>query len=354
MASYLNSLTSHYTSLKRLIPTSQSEDSDLNVTSESDSHVSRVLRAYYTEKGRPFPAWLGPDPNVQARPTIAALSSAPNPVGAGSLRSGRGAPAGGGGGGLGDLFANGALKGNNSEPESLSLRQRRPGIRSPGVQSGSSDSIPYPPKAAQSSARHAHSTSSSSIGNAPTSEQPNVRLLPSQRAGSYQTRLGTAAASSTPSLLSTSSSGSNVKESSVQERLKARLGGSGSRGASPVFGNSSATSSATSNTRSGGDYDPYSTANYNAGVGGGFNPYEDIGMGSGRETPFASNSDSSKGNSSRAPYVAASSPWVSDDNYGDMGGGGHFGGNYGGGNAPNVMPSGRRGAGLPSSDRRRG
>ncbi|RPB20778.1 hypothetical protein L211DRAFT_492153 [Terfezia boudieri ATCC MYA-4762] len=32
---------------------------------EDDSHISRVLRTYYTEQGRPFPTWLGGSPQVQ-------------------------------------------------------------------------------------------------------------------------------------------------------------------------------------------------------------------------------------------------------------------------------------------------
>ncbi|KAF8472463.1 Sec1-binding region of Mso1-domain-containing protein [Kalaharituber pfeilii] len=35
---------------------------------EDDSHISRVLRNYYTEQGRPFPPWLGGGPQQQGRP----------------------------------------------------------------------------------------------------------------------------------------------------------------------------------------------------------------------------------------------------------------------------------------------
>ncbi|KAJ9641991.1 hypothetical protein H2199_005206 [Coniosporium tulheliwenetii] len=63
MSSYLTSLytttTSRYASLRRNLLSSE-EDGD----TEDDSHISRVLRAYYTEKGRPFPPWLPPDPKA--------------------------------------------------------------------------------------------------------------------------------------------------------------------------------------------------------------------------------------------------------------------------------------------------
>ena len=219
MSSYLASLTTHYTSLRRLLPTSLSEENDLHISSASDSHVSRVLRAYYTEKQRPFPAWLGPDPNVSTSSlktaTLSSFSSS-NPNGLSPTSSLRGQR--GGTTGLGEIFADNPQQGQNTNGlDPLSLRQRRPGIRSPGYKSSSSDSIPYPQKVAQAPT---------------TSTQPNVRPLPSQRAGSYQTRLNTPPSSSS----STSTSIAQPpqipgRESSVQERLKARLGG---RSASPV------------------------------------------------------------------------------------------------------------------------
>lgn len=71
MASYLSSLltstTSRYNNLRRSLLSDES-DGD----TENDSHVSRVLRAYYTEKGRPFPTWLPPD---SSRPQPAPSSS---------------------------------------------------------------------------------------------------------------------------------------------------------------------------------------------------------------------------------------------------------------------------------------
>ena len=62
MSSYLSNLltttTGRYNSLRRTLLSSE-DDGD----TEDDSHISRALRAYYTEKARPFPPWLPPDPN---------------------------------------------------------------------------------------------------------------------------------------------------------------------------------------------------------------------------------------------------------------------------------------------------
>ena len=374
MSSYLSSLTTHYSTLRRLLPNSLSEDSDLHVNSESDSHVSRVLRAYYTEKGRPYPTWLGPDPNAPSKAPVPALVNT-STTGAGSLRAGRGTlgPSGGaGGGGLGDLFADTSSLGSSKDAEPLSLRQRRPGVRSPGFKGGSSDSIPYPQRVAQPpTSQHSYSNSTSSTRNTSTSLEPNIRPLPSQREGSYQSRLGSATASSTGSVPSTASTTSLGKESSMQERLKARLGG-GSRGSSPVFAGSNTPPPPSSSGSGVGDYDPYSTTNYNLNSSGGsFNPYEDSGSSS-RKNPYASVSDdrlpyssnsSNKVGSSRAPYMAATSPWVSgEDTYGAGDNGGRRSGGYGGagaassdytGGTANSFLPGRRGPGLPSSPRRK-
>ncbi|MCJ1433757.1 hypothetical protein MMC27_003122 [Xylographa pallens] len=368
MSSYLSSLTSQYTSLKRLLPTSLSEDQDRSINSESDSHVSRVLRAYYTEKGRPFPAWLGPDPNASSRSTAAALSNASATTSAGSLRAGRGSLATGGGG-LGDLFADSSPQGGGREVESLSLRQRRPGVRSPGFKGGSSDSIPYPQKVAQApQSQHVRSSSSTSTGDVSASQPPNPRPLPSQREGSYQSRPGMISASSNSSAPSTSSNGSYSKENTVQERLKARLGGSKSRGASPIFGGSSTADPPPLSGSDGGEYDPYSSSNYNVGGSGSFNPYETHDGRASKKNPYAlasdsrpqhasNNSGSSKSGSSGAPYMAATSPWVSgDDGYRSGGASANRGApsNSHGGGLPGSLLSGRRGPTLPDSPRRRG
>lgn len=70
MPSYLTNLltttTSRYDSLRRTLLSSTDErDGD----TPDDSHISRVLRAYYAEKSRPLPDWLPPDPR-SVRPQL--------------------------------------------------------------------------------------------------------------------------------------------------------------------------------------------------------------------------------------------------------------------------------------------
>ncbi|MCJ1439792.1 MAG: hypothetical protein MMC23_000273 [Stictis urceolatum] len=314
MTSYLNSLTSHYTSLKRLLPNSLSADSDLHITDTSDSHVSRVLRAYYTEKGRPFPPWLGPDPNAPV-PTKAAFvqqpygnpnygnPSAPVP----SLRNSRGSSAGG----LGDLFD---TPGSAPPPkeEALSLRSRR-------------RLAPSAPE-----------------------QVASARPLPSQRVGSYQAR---GAASPEPSIAQPS------REQSAQARLKARLGGARSNSPGAMSQRSGVSAQAAPSPdsysgRGGGGYNAYDRG---AGEGNPGNPYgSGGGNGGGSGNPYGSAPGNSYGGGgggygggSKQPLTSANAPWASgDDGYGYGSGGGGVGGGYSGN-------SSGRGPGLPSNPRRR-
>ncbi|KAF8427403.1 Sec1-binding region of Mso1-domain-containing protein [Tirmania nivea] len=48
---------------------------------EDDSHISRVLRNYYTEQGRPFPPWLGGGPQAQQQQQGVGLRRGQNPGG---------------------------------------------------------------------------------------------------------------------------------------------------------------------------------------------------------------------------------------------------------------------------------
>lgn len=316
MTSYFSSLSSHYTSLKRLLPSSNTPESDNSCSDPADSHVSRVLRAYYTEKGRPFPPWLGPDPNAPVKATPALIAQPkPSSSAASSLRSHRS-----GASGLGDLFNDSPAQPHLQE-ETLSLRSRRPvasaNVRPPAFKGGSSDAIPYPSRASPG-------------------PQPTARPLPSQRLGSYQNRL------STDSGRETGFSG--AKEPSATERLRARLGGhrASSPGSTPstsTFGDSLATGREGFNPYEdhggGGRFNSYETRG-GENVGG-INPYDRMPSGDGK-SPYFDNSSGNRSSTGRnQPFTAASSPWVSGDDY-------SLGGDLG---------AGRRGPGLPSSPRRK-
>ena len=203
--SLLTSTTSRYASLRRNL-TSTSED-DSNISDPEASHVSRVLRAYYTEKGRPFPAWLGTDPREAAK---AQQKENPyvtvRPMGSlrGNSSTSDAAERPGQGRGLSDLWSDSPGSGGQSPVEERASLRRGPlGGRRLGAP-------------AQSQLQQ--------------QESLNVRPLPSQRAGSYQTQ-NPAYAQQQQQLRgegrNTSSPGPPPGSSgsgSAQERLKARLG----------------------------------------------------------------------------------------------------------------------------------
>lgn len=62
---YSNLLTKTSSQISSLRSTLLSGESDGDT--EDDTHVCRVLRGYYAEKGRPFPAWLPPIPKPPPR-----------------------------------------------------------------------------------------------------------------------------------------------------------------------------------------------------------------------------------------------------------------------------------------------
>ncbi|CAI6096324.1 unnamed protein product [Clonostachys chloroleuca] len=92
---------------------------------EDDTHVCRVLRSYYTEKGRPFPGWLPLDPKApsQAAPIQPLLAHGSSQQQQGS----RPLPGGGGGGqpGLSSLWDNGAAQQQQAPAPPASLRVGR-------------------------------------------------------------------------------------------------------------------------------------------------------------------------------------------------------------------------------------
>src|SRR5436190_14359725 len=57
--SYFSAMSSRFNNIRR---TFSSDESDGDT--EDDTHLCRVLRAYYIDKGRAFPPWLPPDPKT--------------------------------------------------------------------------------------------------------------------------------------------------------------------------------------------------------------------------------------------------------------------------------------------------
>ena len=204
MSSYLSNLltqtTSRYNSFRRTL-LSNEDDGD----TEDDSHISRVLRAYYTEKGRPFPPWLPPDPNDKR-----AITPTPTPymqTGSGYFNS------------AGGKSQYGPVQNQAGQRSSLSDLWDPPAQTSAPVQ-------PTSLRAGRRPVATAVPTSTPSSTLAP----PQARPLPSQKAGSYQSmqsqQSGRSSADATPP-----ASGGGT----AQDRLKARLWG-GSRSASPGSG----------------------------------------------------------------------------------------------------------------------
>lgn len=182
LSSMLTSTTSRYNNLRRSLLSDES-DGD----TENDSHVSRVLRAYYTEKGRQFPEWLPPD---SSRPQPAPSQYSYNqpqrqpPQGAAPPRRG---------GALSDLW--------NDSPQQSAQQQPPPSLRTGRSTLGAG-------------VRGDQSESAVPQRSAPAGARP----LPGQQA-SYQSTTST---TSTDGGRSTPGVGG-----SAQDKLKARLWGVG-------------------------------------------------------------------------------------------------------------------------------
>ncbi|CAI6333965.1 unnamed protein product [Periconia digitata] len=293
MSSYLNNLltttTSRYNSLRRQL-LSDEVDGD----TEDDSHISRGLRAYYTEKGRPFPPWLPPDPKApQAAPAQMVSSSGRGygNMGPPQQQMGRGSAA------INDLWDGPSQPQQQQEP--MSLRRAQLGRGGGGRQGLAPSRSPEP--------------------------QMQGRPLPSQRAGSYQTggdRFRPSETSPPPS------AGSGV---SAQDRLKARLWGSG-RSSSP----SNTPSQSSSPAPSGGRQSPYDQRG-----GGGRSPYPDDRSGGGYSGGRSGGGGRQQDESSYK--MSSNSPWTDNDD--------PYGPSYN--SAPPQPSSGGRRMGLPSGPRMR-
>ncbi|KAI0389881.1 Sec1-binding region of Mso1-domain-containing protein [Xylariaceae sp. FL0594] len=249
---------------------------------EDDTHVCRVLRSYYTEKGRPFPSWLPPDP--KGPPPATAVYSQPSQMG--SRYGGLGQQQQGGS--LSSLWDNNNNNNNAAsqpqEPQSL-RRGRGPMRSSDGRNSPFRNSDPM------------------AAGGGDMQARPP---LPSQRAGSYQTQ-GLPGRGPTPP---TGSGGG-----SAQERLKQR-----------IFGGSKTASPAPSGPFNPPPQPPGSSSSRGAARGGG--SYEDRFAPGGMYDAATNRS----GSANERPYMGANAPWSSNDSdLGGSGSGGRTGGRWTGG-----------------------
>lgn len=160
---------------------------------EDDTHVCRVMRQYYTEKGQPFPGWLPPDPKAPP-PVEPIYPQQQSQVGSryGGLAQQQAGGPGGSGSGLSSLWDSSGGARRGGAPPQGSMRPNQFG------RGGNSD-----------------------FGRA----EPQPRPLPSQRGGSYQNQGLSRDSGSTP-----------PAGSSAQDKLKQRLWGGGSRTTSPSSG----------------------------------------------------------------------------------------------------------------------
>ncbi|KAI1458408.1 Sec1-binding region of Mso1-domain-containing protein [Annulohypoxylon moriforme] len=255
-------------------------NSEADGDTEDDTHVCRVLRSYYTEKGQPLPGWLPPDP--KAPPPVAAVYSQPAAMGSryGGLTQ---QPQGGG---LSSLWDNNPV----SQPQDAQSLRRGRGA---------------PPAARMADPR------GSSSSNLLRNDDVPARPLPSQRAGSYQTPGGGGYARDT-------GTAPPATGGSAQDRLKQRLFG-GSRTASPAGS---------------GPFNP--PPQQGGSRGGGGDGYED------RFAPGGMY-DGGRNESPR-PFMAANSPWTTDeaDYNGATGNGGRSAGRRPGISGGGGLPSGPR------------
>ena len=231
MSTYLSNLltttTSRYNTLRRTL-LSNEDDGD----TEDDSHISRVLRAYYTEKQRAFPPWLPIDPNERQKEQMVRVQP-PTPYG--------GVQQGGVVGGRSQYIQ--AQHGQGSR-SSLS------DLWDPPAAAASQQQAPLQPQSLRAGRRQAAPTSSATLA------PPSARPLPSQRVGSYQTMQQQAPSHLTRPGLEPSPPSSSGGGGTAQERLKARLWGAGRGGSS----SSTTTLGSQASDLAGGQYD--------GGVGG--------------------------------------------------------------------------------------
>jgi hypothetical protein len=288
MTSYISSLltttTSRVASIRQnLLPSENDGDT------EDDTHLCRVLRAYYTEKGRPFPAWLPPDPKAPPPVVVQPLYSQTS---VGSRYGGLQNQGGAGGNALSSLW--------DSQPQpqqqDQSLRQGK-GAR-PGPTAGGSRPNPFK-RSEQASVQE---------------EAAVPRLLPSQSPYTQQ-NVGSRVYGRGDSQTPPGSSGGI----SAKQRLR---GGKKLRG-DTVSPASSASSMA----------EPVQQAQRG-------NSYGSTRNSSNYEDRFMPSDNGYGGGRSERPFVAATAPWASSESE-------FSGGSYAGGGPRRGLPRG------PAPERRR-
>jgi hypothetical protein len=307
---------------------------------EDDTHICRVLRAYYAEKSRPLPPWLPPDPKAPVV-TPAYSNSGPRAGGYGGFnpqhgggtslgRVGSGASTGSGGRGvLSDLWD--SPKGNHghepTQPDSFSMRRQavRPTAlsRPAGGQPG-----------------HRHSPSSGEDAYHHSSDEGR-RPLPSQRVGSYQSHKNSSRGDeyNQPAQPSPSS----LSSWSAQDRLKAKFTGRTASPSPTSFTNYTMDQRSKSGDAGAGPYD--------RGEPSGSGMYGGSRSGSAPSDGYAtSGSLRRERRGPDQPYVGSSAPWSNgDDRYGDGGGGG----GSRNGNRDDEYSSGGSRWGLPNGPKQR-
>lgn len=192
---WTSTISSRIGALRKALTKDSEEDDPEN---EDCSHVSNVLRAYYTENGRPFPDWLPADPKRPAAQIVPPVqyNQVNQYAGYGATQYGNQAPhsrgGSGGRGGLSDLWDPSPSQAPQ-QPQPQSLRTARPtpqSLRSSDSTGSGRGMIP-----------------------APSQSGPTPRPLPSQRSGSYQMTQNAA-----------------VGGLSSRDRLRARVQGGGGSG----------------------------------------------------------------------------------------------------------------------------
>ncbi|KAK4936302.1 hypothetical protein LTR10_022779 [Elasticomyces elasticus] len=206
-STWSNTFSSRIATLRKALTKDSEEDDPDN---EDCSHISNVLRAYYTEKGRPLPEWLPPDPKKPiAPPPPAQPQGAYGQYGNNNIygsQFGNQQPhsrgsSGGRGAGLSDLWDPAPAPAPVAAPPQ-SLRAARP-----------------TPQALRSNDLARSQSSGGSQIASFGGPAPAPRPLPSQRAGSHQI-----------------SPAPNTQALGSRERLRARLQAGGSGRSSPSSG----------------------------------------------------------------------------------------------------------------------